>query len=253
MRSMVRGPSQVTAPARYRQLDNAEILATLTRLRDRVAERFPDSGLARVAGELLSLSTETAALVQYVQRPHWPIRLGAGLAILAMALVLVVMVSSLRLSAGIDGFAELIQATDAAISSLVFLGITVFFLLTLENRLKRRRALVTLHQLRSVAHVVDMHQLTKDPERITSPHLNTASSPERSLTTAELGRYLDYCSELLSVISKLAALHVQHFNDPVTLAAVNDVETLTTGLSNKIWQKITLLDRTRRESEPPQA
>jgi hypothetical protein len=90
-----------------------------------------------------------------------------------------------------------------------------------------------------------MHQLTKDPERITSPGPDTASSPARSLGPYELGRYLDYCSELLAVISKLAALHVQHFNDPVTLAAVSDIESLTTGLSGKIWQKITLLDRTR--------
>ena len=38
-------------------------------------------------------------------------------------------------------------------------------------------------------------------------------------------------------------------HDPVTLAAVNDVETLTTGLSSKIWQKITLLDQTRRSQD----
>lgn len=48
------------------------------------------------------------------------------------------------------------------------------------------------------------------------------------------------------MISKLAALHVQHFDDPVTLAAVNDVESLTSGLSGKIWQKITLLEGGRR-------
>ena len=71
----------------------------------------------------------------------------------------------------------------------------------------------------------------------------TASSPERDLTAPELGRYLDYCSELLSLISKVAALHVQRFNDPHTLAAVNDLESLTSGLSGKIWQKITLLER----------
>jgi len=86
-----------------------------------------------------------------------------------------------------------------------------------------------------------MHQLTKDPDRIDSPHLDTASSPTRRLTSAELGRYLDYCSELLSLLSKIAALHVQHVIDPVTLAAVNEIEALTTGLSGKIWQKITLL------------
>ena len=35
------------------------------------------------------------------------------------------------------------------------------------------------------------------------------------MTSPELGRYLDYCSELLSVTSKLAALLVQYFNDEV--------------------------------------
>ncbi len=38
------------------------------------------------------------------------------------------------------------------------------------------------------------------------------------------------------------ALYVQDSQDPVVLDAVNDVETLTTGLSSKIWQKIMILD-----------
>lgn len=227
----------------YRQLSDHQIALTLTRLRDRIVERFPGSGLSRVAEELRVLSGETAAFVTYVQRPHWPIRVGAGLAITAMLVVLVIVASSLPLSDRVIGYTDFVQAMDAALSTLVFLGATLFFLVTLENRLKRRRALAALHQLRSVAHIVDMHQLTKDPERLGSPEPDTASSPERSLSASELGRYLDYCSELLSVVSKLAALHVQHFTDPVALAAVNEIETLTTGLSGKIWQKITLLDR----------
>jgi hypothetical protein len=233
----------IPAPSQYRQLDQARILATLTRLRDRIAERFPDSGLSRVAADLLALNGEVTAFVEYVRKPHWPIRLGAAVAIVGMAGVGLAVAASLKLSAGIGGVADLIQAADAALSTLVFLGATVFFLVTLEARLKRRRALALLHQLRSMAHVVDMHQLTKDPERIASAQPDTASSPERLLSGPELGRYLDYCSELLSVISKLGALHVQYFNDPVTLAAVNDVESLATGLSSKIWQKITLLER----------
>jgi hypothetical protein len=47
---------------------------------------------------------------------------------------------------------------------------------------------------------------------------------------------------MLSLIGKLAALYVQKFDDPVALAAVNDVEQLTTGLSRKIWQKIMILN-----------
>jgi hypothetical protein len=87
-----------------------------------------------------------------------------------------------------------------------------------------------------------MHQLTKDPDRLLHPVADTESSPERTLTRDELGRYLDYCSELLSLTSKLAALYAERFNDSVVLQAVDEVETLTTGLSGKIWQKIVILD-----------
>jgi hypothetical protein len=166
-----------------------------------------------------------------------------GLTILVMAVVLVALISSMKMPSGIDGLAVALQASESLINDLVFLGVAIFFLVSLETRVKRKRALAALHRLRSVAHIVDMHQLTKDPDRIRSPETDTASSPQRALTPAELGRYLDYCSELLSVVSKLAALHAQRFNDSVTLAAVNEVETLCTGLSNKIWQKITLIER----------
>ena len=50
---------------------------------------------------------------------------------------------------------------------------------------------------------------------------------------------------MLSLIGKLAALYVQQFDDPVALAAVNDVEQLTNGLSRKIWQKISIVNAAR--------
>ena len=56
----------------------------------------------------------------------------------------------------------------------------------------------------------------------------------------ELSRYLDYCSEALSLTGKVAALYVQRFEDSVAFDAVNEVEQLTTGLSRKIWQKLTV-------------
>ena len=93
-----------------------------------------------------------------------------------------------------------------------------------------------------MAHIVDMHQLTKDPEHLLVPEMRTPSSPDRQFTRFELSRYLDYCTELLSLASKLAALHAQCVNDPVVLDAVNDIEVLASNLSNKIWQKIMILD-----------
>ena len=49
---------------------------------------------------------------------------------------------------------------------------------------------------------VDMHQLTKDPERLRADFPATAESPTVELTADELGRYLDYCSELLPLVAK---------------------------------------------------
>jgi hypothetical protein len=248
--------------ARYRQLDQGQISQTLWRLRDRIAERFPGSGLSKVAGELVSLSDEAFDCVAYLRKPNWPIRVAVGVVIAAMVVVVGLGALSIRVSRQVSSVSELVQTLDASINDVVFLGIAIFFLVTLEARLKRRKALGSLQQLRSVVHIVDMHQLTKDPERLMSPHQltkdperlmspqpDTSSSPERSMTGPELGRYLDYCSEMLSLTSKIAASFVQSFNDPVLLSTVNEIETLVTGLSGKIWQKITLLERATRSDE----
>jgi hypothetical protein len=120
--------------------------------------------------------------------------------------------------------------------------VALAFLLTLEGRLKRKRALGFIKELRAVAHLVDMHQLTKDPHRITASAPDTPSSPQRQLTPLELGRYLDYCSEMVALTAKIAALYAQRFDDAVVLQAVDEVEDLTTGIAGKTWQKITMLD-----------
>jgi hypothetical protein len=84
--------------------------------------------------------------------------------------------------------------------------------------------------------------LTKDPEQIVAGP-RTASSPERGMTPFELTRYLDYSTELLAIISKVAALYVQELADPVTIDAASAVQELAVNLSTTIWQKIVILDR----------
>ena len=74
----------------------------------------------------------------------------------------------------------------------------------------------------------------------------TDSSPTRELTPFLLGRYLDYCSEMLSLIGKINALYLQHLEDEVVLKAADGVEGLTTSLSQKIWQKLVILGESRR-------
>ena len=100
-----------------------------------------------------------------------------------------------------------------------------------------------MRELRALAHIVDMHQLTKDPDRVVDGATPARRRrPSATMTRPELARYLDYCSEMLALNSKLAALYAQNLHDPVVLAAVDEVETLTTGLSAKIWQKLVILN-----------
>jgi hypothetical protein len=223
----------------YRQLDESKIIRTLERLRDRIGERFPEAGLRKISENLLALAHETSACADDLRRPNWPLRLVSGATIAGMVALLVTLALSVRVPAGVGGLSDVVQGIEAAVNDVIFFGVAVYFLLTIETRLKRRRALKVIHQLRSLAHIVDMHQLTKDPERA----MLTQSNTPRAMTLPELGRYLNYCSELLSVTSKVAALLVQYFDDAVVLASVNEIEDLTTGLSSKIWQKLTILDR----------
>ncbi len=138
----------------------------------------------------------------------------------------------------------MLQGLEAAANLVVLTGAALFFLVTLEERLKRRRALRALHELRSIVHVIDMHQLTKDPSAEVSIAGKTASSPARTLTRFELTRYLDYCAEMLSLASKVAVLYAQGFPDAVIVEVVSDIERIAAGLSQKIWQKIMILAAT---------
>jgi len=235
----------------YNELHPAPIDATISRLASRIAERFPESGLSRLAAELVRLAQENQRVIEQLRRPLWWLR---GLIALAITAVLGIALWAapqlLRLGTGGPGaMLDLLQGLEAALNELIFLSLALLFLASLEGRLKRRVALRMLHQVRSIAHVVDMHQLTKDPEFVLEPVAPTASSPTRTLTRAQLARYLDYCSELLALMSKLAALHAQHVQDPVLLSAVNEIETLTSNLSRKIWQKIMILDIALPQSE----
>ncbi len=245
----------VQIPSVFRRLDPARITDTARRLAQRVTERFPDSGLRGVADDLIDVCVRAGADLIWVGRPHWLLRLAVGCCI---GLLLIVFGATtlvvFRLPTGVS-VTDVVQAIDAGVNEVVFLGAAIFFLATLEVRRKRKRALRAIHGLRSMAHIIDMHQLTKDPERVANPEAggNTPSSPSRRLTPFALSRYLDYCSEMLSLLSKSAALYVQDFDDPITISAVNEVENLTTGLSGKIWQKIMILDRELAELGPTPA
>jgi hypothetical protein len=229
----------------YQTLNAACIVETLHRLEHRIGERFPGSSLASVCRELISMAGSAQQRSSAIASPHYVLRAAVFVVIAAGLAGLLFVAFKVNVQVGTVEIFSVFQGVEAAMNIVVLSGAMLFFLVSLETRIKRRRSLSDLHRFRSVAHVIDMHQLTKDPSTILGGGAPTASSPKRTMSRFELTRYLNYCSEMLSLTNKLAALYAQHLPDPVIIDAVNDIEDLTTNLCNKIWQKITILDTGR--------
>ncbi len=238
------------SPTPYEQLDPDKIVETVVLLSQRIRERFPQAGLNRVCQQLVDVARRARQRAAEIDAPILWARWLSG----AVILLLVLLIAAALWSAfhaeefrvtdadGRVNLSDFMQLTESILNEFIAIGVTIFFLVSIETRLKRRKALEAIHELRVISHIIDMHQLTKDPERLLVQGPDTASSPKRTMTPFELNRYLDYCSEMLALVGKIAALYVKTFPDEPAVSAVNDVEELTSGLSRKIWQKIMVLN-----------
>lgn len=224
-------------------LDADKIISTVDILAQRVGERFPDAGLCRVAKDFTLVARKARGDAVDLGKPNWRLRL-MTMAVLAFGLILFgFVVSELRFNAPLREVGTLVQILEPAANIAILVALGIVFIVRMEGRWKRKNALSSLHSLRSLIHVIDMHQLTKDPSVLLGGVEPTASSPERLMNRVELQRYLDYCSEMLSLSGKLAALYNQSIQDEVVIQTVNELEALSTNLTRKIWQKIMILDQ----------
>ena len=231
------------------------MLETVNRLEARIAARFPERDLRQVAHELSVLVTQlrdgVGPLQQRLRNTRTASYVGAGLILAATLVALVLALRTAVRDGGVERGLDWLPLIESTINDLVFAAIALFFLWSLPERFHRGHTLKLLHQLRSLAHIIDMHQLTKDPERLRASFRPTSKSPQLDLDTAQMEHYLDYCSEMLSLVGKAAALVAEESRDAVVLDSVSNIETLTTGMSRKIWQKISVLDAGRRPGERP--
>lgn len=218
--------------AEFRQLRSEPLLKTAQGLATRIGGGFPQAGLAKVAATLVEVTEEVTEKAAEIQRPIWWLRIALGLLALLVVILAIVGVMGMQKTEDLT----ITRVLDFLRLTPVYLGAVVLFLITLETRYKRFKAIKAIHELRALAHIVDMHQLTK----------NTDCDPNeanKEYSREDIIRYLQYCTELLALMSKLGQLYVQDFPDGTTLAAVDQFENLTNGLSHKIWQKIIILQK----------
>ena len=228
------------------QLVADHVGATVEQLERRIRARFGDRGLTRAANDLRRLVEEvqTEAGQSHIRLRRTTL-VARTTSITIIVATIAALVFSLReaLIDGLERSQDWVPLVESVVNDLVFAAIAMLFLWAFPERLERRTMLRLLHRLRSLAHVIDMHQLSKDPEQVSPTYTRTAQSVSHGLDADQLHHYLDYCSEMLSLTAKAAALCAEHSSDEVVLDTISTLETLTTELSNKIWQKISLLPR----------
>jgi hypothetical protein len=232
----------------YQRLEPQPVADTVARVSERIIARFgpPPRGLGAVA-------TELGELVSTIEDDMKDAQRRAGIrTFIANALTTVIVVGlglalvlALRdLSSTGPGHAtNWVPLLDSGVDDAVFGGLAVLFLRGLPERLERQRLLDVLHKLRSLAHVIDMHQVMKDPKRVISPYHPTDASEPEPLDVEHLHHYFAYCSELLSLVAKTSALCAESSGDSVVLENVRGIESLSSEITTRIWQKIAVLPR----------
>ena len=222
----------------FKNLDIDKVTAAIELLRLRVQERFPTANLLNVCNELKELSNNAKANIQHLNKPYVYFRIIFSFLIILTKVLITYTIWHISSQDLPTNFQSFIATSEALMNELVMIGAAFYFIGKFENSLKQKKILYALQELRTIIHVIDLHQLTKDPAPILQN--NSEHSPERALSKSELNSYLDYCSEMLSLTSTVAATYGFNCNDQIVLETIHNIEVLSGTLSNKIWQKITI-------------
>ena len=221
-------------------LDHSRLVDLLRDQRKALEKRFPGRGLCKVASLVEDTFLRAPGITDRILKPNYLIR---GLVlVLALLMLATVIFGLIELKFSVDDGWSVLEGIEAGISTVVYSGIAIVFLISIELRQRRQMTLEALQELRALAHVLDMHQMNKDPEYYMFPDEFEPDGFAPHLTPAELERYLDYTADLLSLLGKLAAWYAQKVNDPEIVLAINELEQLTGDMTRKIWQKISIIN-----------
>jgi len=222
----------------YKELNIEKIIEAINLLALRIKDRFPDANLLIVCNELKELASKSKINIYQLNKPYIFIRISFYLLIIIAIASILYTFSLLKIETSIFTFQNFITVSEAFLNEIAMIGVSVYFLYKFEDMIKQKKILTALQELRTIAHIIDMHQLTKDPTNVLVER--TKHSPKRELTKDQLSRYLDYCSEMLSLTSKVAAIYGFNNRDEMVLNTINNIEMLSSSLSSKMWQKIEL-------------
>jgi hypothetical protein len=137
----------------YRHLRADKLIETAERLALQVTRRFPSASLGEVACVITNVTREAAEKADKIHQPNWWLR------IVLIALGLLTLAGAGVVAATLPGegsvWARLADFLIKMQGAAVFLSALVVFFWTLETRFKRSKAVLAIHELRALAHIIE--------------------------------------------------------------------------------------------------
>ncbi|HTI51657.1 MAG TPA: hypothetical protein VL475_11920 [Planctomycetaceae bacterium] len=235
-----------TANPRHR-LDADKIVETAKNLAVDIAARLPGSTLAALGEELSNIAIATSERARRARRPILTIRLLSAAAIAAALFVLWYLAGHVHARWEFGTINEVFDGLHTGFELLVLIVGALWFCATLEARIKRKKALGFIEELREFIHVVDVTQLYYTPDLYRS---RVGEAPGKIAIDET---YLLYCTQMLAVISNLAPLYARGTTGDSILRAAADVEMLAIAVTTKHLSKaeaVRLMSRDRPDAVP---
>jgi hypothetical protein len=243
MTEMVREESQQGKEPKL-GLTHEYVGKTAERLVERIHSRFGDDDLTNIARQVLDVATMSERRIARALRVGFFIRLLTWPVVIAVGIGIAAWIKSLHLAIQVNDAGDLAQSLDSVLQLMLVVGAGGWFLLSIGTKVQRRSLFKALQELHALAQIIDLVQLDKDPDRLHfSSEQRTAKSPTlgKANTAFLLSRYLDYCSELLSVLGKISCLYRERVSDEAVLSRLGDFERLANQLRSSIGSKMVLI------------
>lgn len=217
-----------------RKLDPKKLISTTQELVTWMKAEFPKAHLTSVAEEVGLVAREAMRKADSIRRANLWLRLGIGLILGGTAIAFIHQL-------WVHPIKEILHFLDMTKGVGMYAIAFIIFLATLEVRWKRRNCILAVHELRSVAHIIDMHQLSKD-DAVEQFRSRDDEPSDKTAHRTYVEKYLHACIVLLALVSKIGQLYIDHFPDPVATTSVNEFEETCHGFSMQIWSKINNLE-----------
>jgi hypothetical protein len=214
------------------RLDPSRIVETAENLARRVSEKLPESNLAGLAVELAGIARVTDERTHRASTPIYVIRVACVLATVVSLLGLFFLVRHIHTRWEFGTITEVFESADAGVNILIVLAGGLWFLITLEARVRRKQALAFIGELLEFVQLIDVTQLYHTPEFYTSEHSAGGTAPRFDDNT-----YLLFCTEMLAVIANLAPLYTRANMDDSVWRAASDVVMLANTIEGRLLSK----------------